>query len=135
MAMKTFLTSIACISTLVAASPSHAQAPEPISIVVFGAPSLGAFLPPVIKAQKLDEKNGLAIKFEERTPDAYTAHFNSGEFQLGRSASLRGAGLGDSRGVTVTYLFNLFDFWGAVVSSRPDVKTLKDLEGKDVSAG
>ena len=34
----------------------------------------------------------------------------------------------------MTYLFNLFDFWGAVVTSRPDVKTLKDLEGKDLAA-
>ena len=88
----------------------------------------------MIKAQKLDEKNGLAIKFEERTPDAYTAQFNSGEFQLGGSASLLTVGLADVRGVKVTYLFNLFDFWGAVVTSRPDVKTLKDLEGKDVAA-
>ena len=39
-----------------------------------------------------------------------------------------------SRGVKVTYLFNLFDFWGAVVTSRPDVKALKDLEGKDLAA-
>ena len=132
--MKTFLTSIACVSALAAASPSYAQAPEPISIVVFGPPSLGAFLPPVIKAQKLDEKNGLAIKFEERTPDAYTAQFNSGEFQLGGSASLLTVGLADARGVKVTYLFNLFDFWGAVVTSRPDVKTLKDLEGKELAA-
>jgi hypothetical protein len=87
--------------------------------VVFGAPSLGALLPPVIKAQKLDEKNGLAIKFEERTPDAYTAQFNSGEFQVGGSAALLTVGLADARGVKVTYLFNLFDFWGAVVTSRP----------------
>lgn len=132
--MKTFLTSIACISTLVATSPAYAQAPEPISIVVFGAPSLGAFLPPVIKAQKLDEKNGLAIKFEERTPDAYAAQFNSGEFQVGGSAALLTVGLADARGVKVTYLFNLFDFWGAVVTSRPEVKELKDLEGKDIAA-
>ena len=101
------------------------QAPEPLSIVVFGAPSLGAFLPPIIKAQKFDEKNGLAIKFEERTPDAYTAQFNSGEFQLGGSASLLTVGLADTRGVKVTYLFNLFDFWGAVVTSRPDIKTVE----------
>ena len=101
---------------------------------MFGPPSLGAFLPPVIKAQKLDEKNGLAIKFEERTPDAYTAQFNSGEFQLGGSASLLTVGLADIRGVKVTYLFNLFDFWGAVVTSRPEVKTLKDLEGKELAA-
>ncbi len=70
------------------ATSSVAQEPEKLSIVVFSPPSLGAFLPPIIKAQKLDEKNGLAIKFEERTPDAYTAQFNSGEFQLGGSASL-----------------------------------------------
>ena len=132
--MKTFLTSIACVFTLVAPLPSYAQAPEPVSIVVFGAPSLGAFLPPVIKAQKLDEKNGLAIKFEERTPDAYTAQFNSGEFQVGGSAALLTVGLADARGVKVTYLFNLFDFWGAVVTSRPDVKELKDLESRDLAA-
>jgi NitT/TauT family transport system substrate-binding protein len=132
--MKTLLMSIAAATTLAVASPSYAQAPEPISIVVFGAPSLGAFLPPVIKSQKFDEKNGLAIKFEERTPDAYTAQFNSGEFQVGGSAALLTVGLADARGVKVTYLFNLFDFWGAVVTSRPDVKELKDLEGKDIAA-
>jgi NitT/TauT family transport system substrate-binding protein len=134
MAMKKILTSFVCLVASIAASPSFAQAPEPLSIVVFGAPSLGAFLPPVIKAQKLDEKNGLAIKFEERTPDAYTAQFNSGEFQLGGSAALLTVGLADVRGVKVTYLFNLFDFWGAVVTSRPDIKELKDLEGKELAA-
>jgi len=51
-------------------SPASADELQKLSIVIFGAPSLGAFLPPVIKAQKLDEKNGLSISFEERTPDA-----------------------------------------------------------------
>ncbi|WP_168213013.1 MULTISPECIES: ABC transporter substrate-binding protein [unclassified Bradyrhizobium] len=134
MTMIRILASVACISTLLVAAPVRAQAPVELSIVVFGAPSLGAFLPPVIKAQKLDEKNGLLIKFEERTPDAYTAQFNSGEFQLGGSAALLTVGLADTRGVRVTYLFNLFDFWGAVVTSRPGIKTLKDLEGKDLAA-
>ena len=129
-----YLAGVACAGVLLSCGASFAQAPEPLSIVVFGPPSLGAFLPPVIKAQKLDEKNGLAIKFEERTPDAYTAQFNSGEFKLGGSASLLTVGLADTRGVKVTYLFNLFDFWGAVVTSRPEVKTLKDLEGKELAA-
>jgi ABC-type nitrate/sulfonate/bicarbonate transport system substrate-binding protein len=132
--MKKMIASLAYAAALLSATPSLAQAPEPLSIVVFGPPSLGAFLPPVIKAQKLDEKNGLAIKFEERTPDAYTAQFNSGEFQLGGSASLLTVGLADTRGVKVTYLFNLFDFWGAVVTSRPEIKTLKDIEGKELAA-
>jgi NitT/TauT family transport system substrate-binding protein len=132
--MNRILAGLACVGMLLSSVAARAQSPEPLSIVVFGPPSLGAFLPPVIKAQKLDEKNGLAIKFEERTPDAYTAQFNSGEFQLGGSASLLTVGLADIRGVKVTYLFNLFDFWGAVVTSRADVKTLKDLEGKDLAA-
>jgi NitT/TauT family transport system substrate-binding protein len=132
--MKQSIASLAYAAALLSAAPALAQAPEPLSIVIFGPPSLGAFLPPIIKAQKLDEKNGLAIKFEERTPDAYTAQFNSGEFQLGGSASLLTVGLADIRGVKVTYLFNLFDFWGAVVTSRPEVKTLKDIEGKELAA-
>jgi NitT/TauT family transport system substrate-binding protein len=132
--MKKIIASLACAAALLSATPSLAEAPEPLSIVIFGPPSLGAFLPPVIKALKLDEKNGLAIKFEERTPDAYSAQFNSGEFQLGGSASLLTVGLADTRGVKVTYLFNLFDFWGAVVTSRPEIKTLKDIEGKELAA-
>jgi NitT/TauT family transport system substrate-binding protein len=132
--MKQFIASVACAAALFSAASASAQAPEPLSIVIFGPPSLGAFLPPIIKAQKLDEKNGLAIKFEERTPDAYTAQFNSGEFQLGGSASLLTVGLADTRGVKVTYLFNLFDYWGSVVTSRPEIKTLKDIEGKELAA-
>jgi ABC-type nitrate/sulfonate/bicarbonate transport system substrate-binding protein len=120
-----------CLSTI-AISPARAL--DKISIVVFGPPSLGAFLQPVIKEFKLDEANGLSIDFAERTPDAYAAQFNSGEFQVGGSAAVLTVGLADARGVKVAYLFNLFDYWGAVVTSRPDVKTLKDLEGKDLAA-
>src|SRR6476660_7631150 len=124
----------ALIIAVAAAQPSQAQTLEKISIVIFSAPSLGAFMPPVIKARKFDQANGLDITFQERTPDAYTAQFNSGEFQVGGSAALLTVGLADARGVKVTYLFNLFDFWGAVVTSRPDVKELKDLESKDLAA-
>src|SRR5246127_5876893 len=132
--MKRFRIGIGLIIAATMMAPASAEELQKLSIVIFGAPSLGAFLPPVIKVQKLDEKNGLSISFEERTPDAYTAQFNSGEFQLGGSASLLTVGLADVRGVKVTYLFNLFDFWGAVVTSKPDMKSLKDIEGKDLAA-
>jgi ABC-type nitrate/sulfonate/bicarbonate transport system substrate-binding protein len=101
---------------------------------VFGFPSLGAFMPPVIKAKKFDTANGLDITFEERPPDAYTTQFNSGEFKVGGSAALLTVGLANERGVKVKYLFNLFDFWGAVVTSRPGIKSVKDLEGQEVAA-
>ncbi|MFN3656607.1 MAG: ABC transporter substrate-binding protein [Pseudolabrys sp.] len=121
-------------AALAAPQPAVAQAPAKLKIVVFGFPSLGAFMPPVIKAKKLDEANGLDIEFVERPPDAYTTQFNSGEFKLGGSAALLTVGLADARGIKVKYLFNLFDFWGAVVTSRDEVKSLKDLEGKDLAA-
>ncbi len=121
------------VIALICPGQAWAQPLEKISIVVFSPPSLGAFMPPIIKAKKLDQANGLDISFQERTPDAYTAQFNSGEFKVGGSASLLTVGLGDSRGVKVQYLFNLFDFWGAVVTSRAEVKTLKDLEGRQLA--
>ena len=118
----------------VLAGAAQAQALHKIDIVVFGAPSLGAFLPPVIKARKLDEANGLDIGFQARTPDAHAAQFNGGEFQVGGSASLLTIGLADLRGLKVSYLFNLFDFWGAVVTGKPEIRTLADLQGKQLAA-
>jgi NitT/TauT family transport system substrate-binding protein len=123
----------AVLAAALAAAPCQAQPLEKLSIVIFSAPSLGAFMPPVIKAKKLDQANGLDISFQERTPDAYTAQFNSGEFKVGGSASLLTIALGDIRGAKVKYLFNLFDFWGTVVTSRPEIKSLKDLEGKQLA--
>ena len=127
------IAALACLA-LGAPAPAAAQAPAKLKIVVFGFPSLGAFMPPVIKAKKFDTANGLDITFDERPPTAYTTQFNSGEYQLGGSAALLTVGLADLRGVKVKYLFNLFDFWGGVVTSRPAVKTVKDLEGKELAA-
>lgn len=117
-----------------ASGSAVAQQVEKLQMLTFGPPSLGALLPPVITAQKLDQKNGLSIDFQQRPPTAYTAQFNSGEFKVGGSAALLTVGLADLRGVKVTYLFNVFDYWGTVVTSRPEIKTLKDLEGKEIAA-
>ena len=123
---------LACVTLTPA--PAAAQAPAKVTIVVFGFPSLGAFMPPVIKAKNFDTAHGLDIDFVERPPDAYTTQFNSGEFKIGGSAAVLTVGLAAARGVKVKYLFNLFDYWGAVVTSRPEIKTLKDIEGKQLAA-
>lgn len=116
-----------------AIADARAQAPTKLEILIFSPPSLGAFIPPIIKAEKFDQANGLDLTFAERTPDAYTTQFNSGEFKIGGSASLQTIALADIRGVKVKYLFNLFDFWGTVVTSRDNVKTVKDIEGKQLA--
>lgn len=135
---------MACALFFGLAVPAEAQttkpAPDsnrelaPVTIVIFNAPSLGAMLPNVIKQQKFDRANGLDITFEERPPDAYTAQFNSGEFKVGGSAALLTVGLADLRGIKVSYLFNLFNYWGAVVTHRPNIRSVLDLRGKEIAA-
>jgi NitT/TauT family transport system substrate-binding protein len=127
----------AVLSIGIATTSPHALAQvrvAKIDMVVFGQPSLGAFLTPIIKQRKLDVKNGIDLNFIERTPDAYIAQFNSGEFQVGGSAALLSVAVASNAGVKVSYLFNLFDYFGAVVTDRPDIKTVKDLEGKQLVA-
>jgi len=117
-----------------AGNDARAQALTKLDVLVFSPPSLSAFLPPIIKAQKFDQANGLDLSFPERTPDAYTTQFNSGEFKIGGAGTIQTVAIADTRGVKVRYLFNLFDYWGAVVTSRDNIKTLKDLEGKEIAA-
>lgn len=126
---------IAALTCLLGPGAAGAQtSPARITIVVFGPPSLGAFLPPIIKANRFDLANGLDLTFVERPPDAYVTQFNSGEFQVGGSAATLTIAVARNRGVPVTYLFNLFDFWGALVTSNSEVKAIKDLVGRQIAA-
>jgi NitT/TauT family transport system substrate-binding protein len=132
---KRFITIVAAaLLAGFAATDARAAEPVPVTIVVFNPPSLGAIFPAVIKQQKFDIANGIDITFAERPPDAYAAEFNSGEFQVGGSASVLIVGLGTTRGIKSSYLFNLFDYWGTVVTGRKDIKTLADLSGKQLAA-
>lgn len=132
--MQMKILAIAAAFAALLGSPTFAADPAPITIVVFNPPSLGSIFPSVIKRQKFDLANAIDITFVERPPDAYAAQFNSGEFQVGGSASVLIVGLGATRGIKTSYLFNLFDYWGAVVTSRPDIKTLADLKGRELAA-
>src|SRR5271167_4927449 len=131
---KLAITLAAAFVAAAAASPAQAADPVPLTMVVFTPPSLGSIFPAVIKQQKFDIRNGIDMTFVERPPDAYAAQFNTGEFQLGGSASVLILGLGAARGIKTSYLFNLFDYWGTVVTSHPDIKTLADLAGKQLAA-
>jgi ABC-type nitrate/sulfonate/bicarbonate transport system substrate-binding protein len=120
------------------AESSDASAPAgelpAINIVSFQAPSLGAFLPAVIAANGLDKKHGVDMKITYATTDNYNTEFAAGHYDVGVSAALLSEALRTERGVGVTYLFNLFDFWGTVVTSNPEVKSLADLQGKTLAA-
>ncbi|MCL5677049.1 MAG: ABC transporter substrate-binding protein [Firmicutes bacterium] len=121
-----------------AAPPQPASsAPEKlpqVEIVTFAPPSLGYFLPPVIKAKGFDTKNGIDLKFVQRPTTAYNTEFATGQAKVGGSAALLSEGLRRNKGIKVSYLFNLFDFWGSVITPDPDLKSLKDLTGKRLAA-
>ncbi len=124
----------AAMTTLIG-SPLHAADPAKVTIVVFTPPSLGAIFPAVIKQQKFDIANGVDITFVERPPDAYAAQFNSGEFQVGGSASVLILGLGTTRGVKASYLFNIFDFWGTVVyAASPTSRRVRTSRASQLAA-
>ena len=81
--MRKIVSGLVCSLLLAIASTlALAQNNPKVAIVVFGQPSLGGFLQPIIKARKFDAKNGIEINFVERTPDAYIAQFNSGEWPI-----------------------------------------------------
>lgn len=132
--LRTILGTVTVAISLSCGTPSVAAEFAPITIAHYAAPSFGGFLPAIIKSQKFDSTNGLDITFVPLPPDAYSAAFNSGQYQVGASGASLTIGLSDTRGVPVVNLFNVFDFWCAVVTSRPDIKSLKDLEGKDLAA-
>jgi ABC-type nitrate/sulfonate/bicarbonate transport system substrate-binding protein len=105
-----------------------------VRVLAFKAPSLGAFLPAVIEQRKLDRKHGIDVQFSYTTPDNYNAEFGAGHYDVGGSAALLSEALRTQRHVGVTYLFNLFDYFGAVVTSKSDVRRLTDLDGKTLAA-
>ncbi|QRP50375.1 ABC transporter substrate-binding protein [Amycolatopsis sp. FDAARGOS 1241] len=107
---------------------------QTITVLAFRAPSLGAFLPAVIKAKRFDDAHGLHIDFAYATPDNYNTEFASGHYQVGASAALLSEALRRERQVDVTYLFNLFDYFTAVVTSDPSLHTLTDLRGHSLAA-
>lgn len=138
LAAATALTMVGCSSspqeTPKSPGAEVAAVKTPVKIVAFKAPSLGAFLPVVIADQHLDAKHGLDLQFTYATPDNYNSEFGAGHYDVGASAGLLSEGLRTQRGADVTYLFNLFDFYGTVVTSSPDIKNLTDLKGHTLAA-
>jgi NitT/TauT family transport system substrate-binding protein len=128
------LTLMCLAAALTGVSQGQTNRPATIRVSIFQPPSLGAFLPPVIKAKGLDAKNHLTIEFVEKPSGTYNTDFAAGTDKVGGSAALLSEALRVNKGVKVQYLFNLFDYWGTAVTANPEIKTLKQLEGKTLAA-
>jgi ABC-type nitrate/sulfonate/bicarbonate transport system substrate-binding protein len=117
------------------ASPASAQpAPPTIRVSAFNAPSLGSYIPPIIRARGLDRANGFALEMAYKPSDTYQVDFASGQDQVGGSSTFISEARRVSQGVEVICLFTVFDYFGALVTSNPQIRSFKDLEGKQLAA-
>ncbi|MBN8969736.1 MAG: ABC transporter substrate-binding protein [Rhizobiales bacterium] len=130
-----------CTCSILAAVAVFSVAPAKadlikLTIPTLPAPSLGAFMGPVIKAQKFDEQNGLDLTFQQKPTATYRTDFAAGTDQLGGSGTLLAdVALLRDKGLKVTYLFNVFDFWATVVVPQDSgIKAITDLKGKTLTA-
>jgi len=110
--------------------------PVKLTIPTLPAPSLGAFMGPVIKAQKFDEQNGLDLTFQQKPTATYRTDFAAGTDQIGGSGTLLAdVALLRDKGLKVTYLFNVFDFWATVVVPQDSsIRSITDLKEKSLTA-
>ena len=127
------------VAALVAvlSAPALAQPAKPLAVIVvsaFNPPSLGAFIPPIIKARGFDKANGFTLEMAYKPSDTYQVDYASGRDEVGGSSTFISEARRASQGVETICLFNIFDYFAAVVTTNPQIKTFKDLEGKQIAA-
>ncbi len=105
-----------------------------LDVLAFAPPSLGAFLPAIITATGIDRDHRMPLRFRYTTPDNYNTEFSAGHYQVGGSAALLSEALRRERDLDVTYLFNLFDYFTAVVTSDPGIRSLRNIAGRRLAA-
>ena len=136
--MKRALAILIAAATVAAASVvALAQPAKPlptITVSAFNPPSLGAFIPPIIKAKGFDKANGFTLEMAYKPSDTYQVDYASGRDQVGGSSTFISEARRVGQGVETLALFNIFDYFAAVVTTNPQIKTFKDLEGKQIAA-
>jgi NitT/TauT family transport system substrate-binding protein len=122
-------------SRIVAPAVAQPATPLPtITVSAFNPPSLGSFIPPIIKAKSLDKANGFTLEMAYKPSDTYQVDYASGHDLVGGSATFISEARRASQGVETICLFNVFDYFAAVITANPQIKIFKDLEGKEIAA-
>jgi NitT/TauT family transport system substrate-binding protein len=138
--MTSRLTMIALVAAVLVATanaPALAQPAKPlptITVSAFNPPSLGSYIPPIIKAKGLDKANGFTLEMAYKPSDTYQIDFASGRDQVGGSSTFISEARRASQGVEIICLFTVFDYFAAMITTNPSIKTFKDLEGKQLAA-
>lgn len=133
--MKRLVSLLALLVSIAAllAPTALAQAPE-VEISSFDKPSFGHSTASMLSANKFDEKNGVKIKWLFKQSRAANMDFAAGRDKITFSSSLLAEANRRLKGVKSVWLFNVVPLHGALLTEDPNLKTLKDLEGKTIAA-
>ena len=82
-----------------AAALAQPAAPPTIKVSAFNPPSLGSYIPPIIKARGLDRANGFSLEMAYKPSDTYQVDFASGQDQVGGSSTFISEARRASQGV------------------------------------
>ena len=105
-----------------------------LDVAVLEAPSLTSFYAPIIDGEELDKDNGLDLTFVPKSTTALRTEVANGSANVSAGASvLTDVALLNQQGAETEYLFNVFDWWGTVVTpTDSDIESLGDLEDQTI---
>jgi hypothetical protein len=113
----------------------QAEAAIPIvDVAVTAFPSLNETALFLLKGGGFDIENGVNIRVIPRPLRALFADYRSGRFKVYVGGSPVNESLHRAQGLKSQILFFHFEYFGALLTERDDIKTLKDLEGKNLAA-
>lgn len=122
----------ACQRSPSSSSPQQ-QLPE-LKLPVFAAPSQSLWLPTLIQALKLDEKQGFRLTVTPKPGPVAYADFASGAEPICYCAAPAAVARFVQQGADITLLWNVFDLDFFIVTDRADIQSLRDIAGKRVGA-
>ena len=114
-------------------STSAAALPE-VDLPITGLPSLNETVSFMIRAGKFDEKNGIKINFKPRRLGPCLNDYRGGLTSVMACSAIVHEGDHLNRGLPTMLLFGTIQHYGTILTADPNIKTLKDLEGKKLGA-
>jgi ABC-type nitrate/sulfonate/bicarbonate transport system substrate-binding protein len=110
-----------------------ARLPE-LKLTVFAAPSQSIWLPTLIKALKLDEKQGFTLIVTPKPGQVAYTDFASGADPVCYCAAPAAVARFVEQGAEITLLWNVFDLDYFIVTKEPGIRAVADLAGRNIGA-
>jgi len=119
---------------LVLPGPSLAVDVPVVKMTSFDKPSFGHSIATLIEAKEFDKKNGIDIEWTFKPGRAANMDFATGRDKITLASAVLSEANRRAKGVKTVYLFNVLNLFGALLTENPNIRTLKDLEGKKIAA-